>query len=268
MKTMTRDCGEMEKNIIVTGASKGLGRAIALALTEGNDVGVIALIARDLDKLYETAEKIRQVNQRCNIEVIQGDLSHSHGIGLVIHRLQQLNLNYNLLINNAGYCHIGALERTPEDEIEKTFFTNLIAPMRLIKFFLPAARKCGWGRIINISSILIFNPNPLLTSYIVSKSALKSLSECISLADISHGITCNTICPGLMMTEMAKTSFQAFFPGYNERTARVIEDKFIQQLPSKKVTDLSEVTNLVNFLVSDNGGTISGEFFRVASGML
>lgn len=258
----------MQKHVIITGGSRGLGQSLALGLAGRGDAESITLIARNMENLKETAEKISTLNAECRIGIVAGDLSNSQGIDAVITELNNPDIPYNVLINNAGRGGIGSLEETEDEEIEKIMSVNLLAPMRLIKYFLPGARKNKWGRIINISSISIFNPSPMLTPYIVSKSGLKSLSECISLSDIANGITCNTICPGLMLTDMGKSSVKYSFPDYDTFTASEIERRIAESFPAKKITDPLEVVRLIDFLVSDESGSISGEFFRIASGLL
>lgn len=258
----------MKKHCIVTGAGRGLGRAISLDLAAREDVSSIALIARSVDELAETASMAAELNPRCRIEVLAGDLSSGRGTNTIISSLRRNKISYNVLINNAGYASMGSLEETTDEQIERTLFVNLAAPAKLIKFFLPAARAGKWGRIINISSISAFRPDPSLTAYIVSKSALKSLSECVSLSGISDGITCNTICPGLMLTEMGKESIRLAFPQYGDYTAPEIEMRIAEMFPSGRLTEPEEVARVISFLLSEHGGCISGEFFRVSSGLL
>ena len=253
------------KNIILTGASKGLGEFTALKLAEQKDVASLTLIARTQEKLQEIKRKIPP---HIRVEIIPGDLSTSEGMDKIIASLRQTAIACNVLINNAAYGHIGKLENTSDTEIDKVFFTNLIAPLRLIKYFLPIAREQKWGRIINISSISIFHPNPEILPYILSKSPFLPLAQCLTLSDMSNGITCNTILPGMMLSEMGKMVIRRTFPDYSTETAAKIEKKISDRFPAKKMTDFEEITNTMEFLISEKGASISGEFFRIASGLL
>lgn len=258
----------MNKNIIITGASRGLGKEIALNFAQKDDTTSLALIARTASKLADLQETIKKTNNKINVCPICQDLSDSEGISNAINSLKKTGVDFNILINNAGTYVLGSEEKVKDQEIEKVIFVNLIAPLRFSRFLLPNARENKWGRIVNISSISVFRPSPAIASYVMSKSALLSLSECITLSDMSNGITSNSILPGLMLTEMGKYTIKEVFTEYNEKNSEEIEKTVALKFPSKDLTKISDVINVINFLVSNEGGCISGEFFRVASGLL
>jgi len=258
----------VKKRVLITGGNKGLGKAIALNMATKSDIETIVITARNNTQLEETKKEILKINFKIDVKAIQGDLSSFESITDLINELKKSDISFNVIINNAGTGDIGPFEDTEDRKIEEVFYVNAIAPTLLIKNLLPGLRQNGWGRIINISSISVFKPNALLLPYVVSKSVLKSLSECITAAEIKNGITCNTIMPGLMLTDLGKKSIKRSFPDYNDQNAAEIENKVAKNMPSGQLVDLSEITSTIDFLLSDSARGISGEYFRVASGII
>lgn len=254
------------QNIIITGASKGLGEFMTRKLARHNEVDSLTIVARSVEKLEVIQRELSREGLR--IEIVGGDLATHEGVAGIVQALQKTGIAFNVLINNAGYGYLGKLETTPPAELEKIFFTNLIAPMELIQYFLPIARPGKWGRIINISSISVFHPSPDIIPYVVSKSGLLSLSECVAGAEAANGITCNTILPGMMLSDMGKLAIRHSFPDYTPENAARIEKKLADRFPSKQFTTFQQITDVVEFLLSPQGDALNGEFFRVASGLL
>jgi len=258
----------MKKNILITGASKGLGKELSLSLSRRDDVEFIAITARDYDKLENTKKEILEINDNIKVIIIQGNLSNLSDTQNLINDLKKTKVQFNVLINNAGTGVKEPLELTPDEIIEEIIQVNLVAPILITKHFLPHLRANNYGRIINISSISVVKPGPLISVYATTKSGLKTFSECISIAEIKNGITCNTIMPGLILNDMGRKSIKAMFPDYNEQNASEYEGIVAQNFPSGKFVTYAEVVNVVKFLLSEEACCISGEFFRVASGYL
>lgn len=256
------------KNILITGASRGLGKEIAINFASRPDVASIVITARNIVKLNEVKILLTKINPKIDIRCIEGDLSNYETIKTLIKRLKKTKINFNVIINNAGAGNIAPLEDMEDNRIQEIFFINLIAPMLIIKNYLSELRKYRWGRIVNISSISVFKPHQLLVPYIVSKSGLGSLAECVTNCEIKNGITCNTIVPGLMLTDAGKESIKKSFIDYNEKNALEIEQKVSNSLPSRQIVKPSEITALINFLIGESANNISGEYFRVASGII
>lgn len=258
----------MKKNVLITGASKGLGKELALSLSQRIDIGTIVITARDQKKLEVTQNEILKINNNIRVIIVPGSFSNIEGILKFINDLKNLKVDFNIIINNAGTAVKEPLEVTPNEIIEEIIHVNLIAPILITKNFLSHLRKSNYGRIINISSISVVKPGPLISIYATTKSGLKTFSECMSLAEIKNGITCNTIMPGLILNDMGRKSIKVMFPEYNEQNASEIENMMSKDFPSGRFVTCTDVANVMNFLLSDEAGCISGEFFRVASGLL
>ncbi len=258
----------MNKRILITGGSQGLGKETAMSLAKRDDIETIIISARNEQKLELTKKEITNINPKIKVFAIAGDLSNEKGIKKLIQDIKHAGVNLNVIINNAGTGVKEPLEDTEDSKIVEIFHVNTIAPILITKHFLSDLRENKWGRIINISSISVFKPGPLLAIYSTSKSGLKTLSECITLAEMKNGITCNTIMPGLILTELGKKSVKVSFPEYNEQNSSEIEQKMAENFPAGRFVKPSEVTSVIEFLISDSASGISGEYFRVASGIV
>lgn len=258
----------MKKNAIITGGSRGLGKYIATRLARTKNLSSLTLISKNRDNLSAIVSELKRIKKDLPVHGIYSDLSNERGIAFAIKQLRKLDLDFNILINNASASAIGRLDDLHHKSIVSVINLNLTAPLLLIKFFLPYARKNGWGRIINISSISVNHPSSSIIPYIVSKAGLNKLSECIHISDAAHGITCNTIMPGLMLTDMGKKAIRYNFPSYGGKNSAIIEEKILKQFPVNKFTELRDVYRAIDFLLSGSASSISGEYIRIASGLI
>ena len=183
----------MKQTAIITGASRGIGAAIALELA-ANDIHTI-LLARDMDKLSEVANRIISANGSCTY--YQCDVTRQSDIEKILLAEKQLLNNSRLvLINNAGYG--GPFQRTneiTEDEWDAVFATNVKAAFLFCKHILPVMKDNGWGRVINIASIYGSVGGALSSAYAASKHALLGYTKSIAAECGEHNITCNSISP-------------------------------------------------------------------------
>lgn len=263
-------------NVIITGASRGLGREMALAFAGGRILSdrplkSMTLTARNTGVLESVKEEIVKLNHNVEIYLFTGDLSHSEGIGEVIDELDKSDIAYNVLINNAGCVTVKSFENMPDRDIEEQMFVNLIAPVRLTRFFIERFFNKAdnpWARIIQISSITALMPHSDVIPYSLSKKGLIDFTTAIAKTFAGKGLTCNTILPGLMATDMGLRAVNAMLPEGTTITQEEIETKMAEHFPENKITSISEVLSLMRFLLSVEGTALHGEYFRVAAGLL
>jgi len=129
------------RHAVVTGASRGLGEAVAHALSLQPETASLTLVARDGDALSQVADDIRRAGFAGILRQVTGDLSDGAGISACLRALVDLDLPFNVLINNAGTGYPAALEATPPDQIERILSVNLAAPLRLAGLIIPMARR-------------------------------------------------------------------------------------------------------------------------------
>ena len=186
------------KVAIVTGASRGIGRAISIALAaEG---ATVVLAARSIENLMETAKLVKEASGEA--EVVATELTDEDSIRNLVGATQERFGRLDMLVNNAGVTHSAKLDETTTADWEKCMSVNARAPFILCREALPLLRKGEAGYIINISSVVGVKGYPLQSAYTSSKHALRGMT--ISLAEELRGsnVRVHLICPGGVDTDM------------------------------------------------------------------
>ncbi len=239
---------------IITGASGGIGAAIAFALA--NPEAHLILLARNKDKLAEVAGQIIATGATCTFHVC--DVTKRADIEAVLNEEEQL-IKYSklIVINNAGYG--GPFQRTDEiteEDWDAIFSTNTKAAFLFCKYLLPVMKENNWGRVINISSIYGQVGGALSSAYAASKHALVGYTKSIAAEWGAYNITCNVISPGFINTHMGAA--------YNEGGYANI----ISQIPLHRQGEPEEIAKLVSFLCSDESCYINGADIAIDGGLL
>ncbi|MBF0105152.1 MAG: SDR family oxidoreductase [Deltaproteobacteria bacterium] len=266
-------------NAIITGASRGLGRELALGfinktLLKEATLSSLTLMAREPEGLRALKAELETLNTGTEIFTIAADLSCTAGIDKAMTGLKHRPIVYHVLINNAGSAKSASYEKMQDCDIEEQIYVNLIAPMQLTRFFMERffegqdAPLASLGRVIQISSISAFMPHATIIPYAIAKRGLMEFATAIAKTFPAKGFTINTIVPGLMATDMGLKAVRQMMPGSDALSKETIAVKMAPYLPEKKITSFDDVVNLVGFLISKEGGALNGEFFRVASGLL
>jgi dehydrogenase/reductase SDR family member 4 len=195
----TTDLSLKGKTALITGASRGIGRAIALEFAKaGADV---VLTARSIEQLEKVREEVIKTGSRCII--VQADLSNEEQV-VNLHRTAVERLSsIDILVNNAGMAHIVALSDMTKDQFQEVMGVNAWSALRLSQLCYPAMKEKGQGVIINIASTGGIKPDIFAGAYSTSKAALIMLTKQIACEWGNEGIRCVAICPGLVRTELA-----------------------------------------------------------------
>lgn len=187
-----------DKVALVTGASRGIGRAISIALA--GEGATVVLTARAADKLEETADLVRKAGGQA--EIVTAELTDEDSIKNLIAAVAEKYGQLDILVNNAGVTHSAKLEETATEDWDKCMQINARAPFILCRDALPLLRKAQTGCIVNISSVVGVKGYPLQSAYTSSKHALRGMT--ISLAEELRGssVRVHLLCPGGVDTEM------------------------------------------------------------------
>jgi 3-oxoacyl-[acyl-carrier protein] reductase len=241
---------------VITGASRGIGRAIAQALAEAG-FRIIITYQNRAEEAREVVGKISAAGGTAY--AIQADV----GIPEASQKIVRFGLDtfgqIDVLVNNAGI----SLARRPIAECspadwENTLRVNLSGPFYLIKAVLPHLRERGKGHIINISSNVTQRFPSVLGPYTVSKSGLEAMTRVLAKEEGPHGIRVNAVAPGPIATEMLQGSLEAMGP---ERAKA-----FIQSVPLGRLGRPEEIASVVRFLVSDAATYLTGQIIYVNGG--
>ncbi len=188
---------------LVTGASSGIGRAIAVRLAaDGSD---LIVVARRRDRLEALAEELR-AEHGVKVEVVVTDVTDPDQLGAVEDRLRTGSPPVDLLVNNAGMGGQGSFAEIPLDRQDSQIRLNVLAPVRLTHAALGPMLAAGQGGVLNVSSIAGLQPMPYVATYAATKAYLSSFSHALHEEVRRHGVTVTNLLPGFTTTEFHKAA--------------------------------------------------------------
>jgi NAD(P)-dependent dehydrogenase (short-subunit alcohol dehydrogenase family) len=246
---------------LVTGGSRGIGRATALALAAGG--ADVAVAARSRGELEETAAAVRRVGRRgeafvCDVS-LRGDVEKT---------LDQVRTSLGdplILVNNAGIAAGAKLADTTDELWERTLRVNATAAFYWTRAVMPLMLQAGWGRVINIASIAAKAAAPYMVAYAASKHALLGLTRAVASEVASRGVTVNAICPGYVDTPMTQGSIENIHArtGRSPEQAKKILEGFS---PQGRLMTAEEVAGIAAFLCTEEARGINGQGIVVDGG--
>lgn len=233
------------KVALVTGASRGIGRAIAqqLAAQGLTIVGTATSVAG--------AASINEFGLGLVL-----DISSQESIDNMLEEMTTKVGMPSILINNAGVTADNLFMRMKDDEWNKVIDANLSGTFKLIRACVRPMLKARWGRIVNISSVVAFTGNAGQANYAASKAGVIGLTKSIALEIASRGITVNAVAPGFIDTDMTKD------------LSAEQQEKLSQHIPMGRMGQAADIAATVQFLVSEGASYITGETIHVNGGML
>ena len=238
------------KVAIVTGASRGIGKAIALKLArEGADVCVISLS----DRGEETKKEIEALGRKAAF--YRCDVSNYEEVKEVVKNVKQEFEKIDILVNNAGVTKDTLLIRMKEEDWDYVMNVNLKGTFFFTKEVINIMRKQKRGSIINISSVVGLMGNVGQANYCASKSGIIGFSKAVAREYAGYGIRVNVVAPGFIETDMTS------------QIPEKIKEEFLKQIPMKRIGSPEEVANVVKFLASDDASYITGEVISVNGGL-
>jgi NAD(P)-dependent dehydrogenase (short-subunit alcohol dehydrogenase family) len=241
------------KVALITGGARGLGRTMALALAEaGAD---LALVGRSRDACQATADEITKATGR-TVRAFAGDVCVAADVTRIAGEVTTACGSIDILVNNAGTNIRGTIEKLSEEDWDTVIDTNLKGPFLCARAIGPQMVARGWGRVINIGSILSVIALPGRAPYASSKSGVVGLTRVLALEWAGSGVTCNAICPGPFATDMNRQLL-------NDPVAY---QQFISQIPLGRWGELDEMAGPAVFLASDASSFITGSSLFVDGG--
>ncbi len=241
---------KMNKNVLVTGGSRGIGKSISKILVDSGYTVYIA--ARNEDVLKKAAKEINAAGYFCC------DLAEPQNAKALIKNMIETAGSIDILVNNAGAYVYSSIEKTKETDIEQLINLNIKAPCLLTKYAVENMKKNKWGRIINIGSISGIVGEANASLYSMTKSSFSGFSKALALELACDNITVNTINPGWVETELSNDAVEQSDFSYQEE---------IDMIPQKRFIHPDEIANLVKYMVSDEAKGMTGQSISLCAGL-
>jgi 3-oxoacyl-[acyl-carrier protein] reductase len=236
------------KKALVTGATGGIGGAIAKALhAQGAHVGISG---RNEEKLKALAAELGE-----RVSILPADLSQAEGVDALVKSAEEAMGQIDILINNAGLTRDNLSMRMKDEEWQEVIDVNLTATFKLAKAVQRGMMKRRSGRIINIASVVGVTGNPGQCNYVASKAGMIGWSKAMAQEIASRGITINCVAPGFIATAMTDAL-------NDEQKARITAN-----IPSGRMGSSEDIAAACVFLASDEAAYVTGQTIHVNGGM-
>lgn len=241
------------KKALVTGASRGIGKAIALALAaEGADV--VVNYAGNKAAAETVAAEIEAMGRKAL--VVQADISSNEAATAMVDQAVKEFGRIDILVNNAGITRDGLLMRMKEEDWDAVLTTNLKGVFNCTKATIKYMMKQKAGHIVNISSVVGVNGNAGQANYAAAKAGVIGFTKAVAKEVAARGITANAVAPGFIQTDMTAV--------LNEKQVEAMQ----ATIPLKRLGEPSDIAKAVVFLASDDANYITGQTLNVDGGMV
>lgn len=244
------------KIALVTGASRGIGRAIALGLAQRGFDLALNDIAAQAEALKVTADEARALGRR--VEELYADVSDKTQVQAMVETVVERLGTVHAVVNNAGILRASDVEHCPEDYWDSVMDVNAKGTFLVVQALLPVMKAQGYGRICNISSIGGKHGAPEQAHYSASKAAVMGFTRVLAQEVGPFGITANCICPGIILTDMGRVNLDdpEVRGAWQAKTAMA------------RIGDPDDVAGPVAFFCSDDSAFVTGQTLNVDGGIV
>lgn len=243
----------MEKSALITGATRGIGKQIAITLAK-QGYNIALNYRKENEELENTKKEIEEIGVQ--VLAVKGDVANfeecENFVKQVIERFGQIDV----LVNNAGITKDMLLMRMKKEDFEQVIDTNLVGTFNVTKNVVPYMMKARSGRIINISSVVGISGNAGQTNYSASKAGIIGFTKSLAKEIASRNILVNAVAPGFIETNMTDVLKDD------------VKQEIAKNIPLKRMGTAQDVANVVKFLASDDSSYITGQVINVDGGML
>lgn len=241
------------KVALITGASRGIGKAIA---TKFSQLGAVVVVnySGSTDEALKLVESIE--SNKGKALALKADVSKKEDVEIMFERIKEVYGSIDILINNAGITKDGLLVRMAESDWDKVVSVNLKGAFNCTKEASKVMIKNRSGKIVNISSVVGLTGNAGQSNYAAAKAGIIGFTKSIAKELAPRGINVNAIAPGFIETDMTS------------KLTDQMKLKILSSIPLGKYGSVEDVANLASFLVSDLSSYITGQVFNVDGGMV
>lgn len=252
------------KTAIVTGSTSGIGLGIAEALARAGAAVVLNGFGRpeDVKALCDRLSAQYGVAARFS----PADMRRAADVEAMVAETIDADGAVDILINNAGIQHVAPVDQFPIEKWDEILAVNLTSAFLATRFALPSMRARGWGRIVNIASAHGLVASPFKSAYIAAKHGVVGFTKTVALETARDGITCNTICPGYVLTPLVEKQIDDQAQTHGIPRDEVVERIMLERQPTKRFVGIDEVAALAVYLCSDVASSITGAQLSVDGG--
>jgi len=243
----------MENVAFITGATRGIGREIAITLAK-NGFNIALNYRTQNEELENLKKEIESENVKCF--AVQGDVSSFESAEEMVNKIIEKFGKIDVLVNNAGITKDMLLMRMKKEDFESVIDVNLVGTFNVTKNVIPFMMKQRSGRIINISSVVGISGNAGQTNYSASKAGIIGFTKSLAKEVGSRNILVNAVAPGFIETQMTDVLKDE------------VKEEIAKQIPLKRMGTTQDVANVVKFLASEESSYITGQVIQVDGGML
>lgn len=254
----------LQKTALVTGSTSGIGKAIATRFAQGganvilSGFGDADAIARDRAALAkETGVKVG---------FSDADLRDADAIAGMMEYAAKDFGGVDILVNNAGVQHVSPIEDFPVAKWDLIIALNLTAAFHTIRIAMPGMKAKGWGRIINTASAHALVASPYKSAYVAAKHGIAGLTKTVALEGAVHGVRCNAICPGYVLTPLVEGQISDTAKARGLTQEQVKNDVILAAQPTKEFVTSEQVAAMAAFLISPDADQINGTMMQIDGG--
>lgn len=252
------------KVAVVTGATSGIGRAVALAFASQNLSLAINGFGSE-SEIEQVLKDLKEVGAKEAIHV-PTDMSRVTEVEHFINTVGTKLGSIDVLVNNAGIQHTALVEDFPVERWDQVISINLSAAFHTMRMTLPQMKKNNWGRIINIASVHGLVASAQKSAYVAAKHGLVGLTKVVALECAETGITCNAVCPGWVETPLVEKQVEAISRNEGISLADARHRLISEKQPSNRFVSLDELGALCLYLTSDLAASITGASMPIDGG--
>ena len=246
------------KLAIVTGGGSGIGKSIAKHLA--SDGANVVIFEINPDNAKETVEEI--ISSGGSARAIQCDISNNDAVKVAVSETTRKDSRIDILVNNAGIAHIGNVETTKPDDLDRIYNVNVKGVYNCMNAVVPVMAGQGGGAIVNLASVASKLGIEQRFAYSMSKGAVYTMTLSVARDYIDKKIRCNCVCPGRVHTPFVDKYLDEHYPENKEE----MFEKLSKWQPIGRMGQPKEIANLVAFLVSDDASFITGSAYDVDGG--
>ena len=243
----------MDKVAMITGATRGIGKQIALTLAN-EGYNIVLNYRTENDELKQLKNEIESKKVKCL--TVQGDVTNFEDCKQMIESAIEEFGKVDVLVNNAGITKDMLLARMKEEDFKQVIDVNLVGTFNMTKNVISYMMKARNGRIINISSVVGISGNAGQTNYSASKAGIIGFTKSLAKEVASRNILVNAVAPGFIETNMTDVLKQE------------VKDEIAKNIPLKRMGTPQDVANVVKFLASEDSSYITGQVISVDGGMI